>query len=83
MGNWYRAEVKKAATPLIAKWEPVLGVKVDRLFVPAAFGSTPKPAPCLEYIVVHEMAHLIVRGVVQSRVTRGAGLTLPGRMMAP
>jgi predicted metal-dependent hydrolase len=33
VGEWYRAEVKKAAAPLIAKWEPVLGVKVNRLFV--------------------------------------------------
>jgi predicted metal-dependent hydrolase len=33
MEDWYRAEIKKAATPLIAKWEPVLGLKVDRIFV--------------------------------------------------
>jgi predicted metal-dependent hydrolase len=33
MEDWYRAEIKKAATPLIAKWEPVLGVKADRVFV--------------------------------------------------
>jgi predicted metal-dependent hydrolase len=33
MEDWYRAEIKKAATPLIAKWEPVFGVKVDRVFV--------------------------------------------------
>jgi predicted metal-dependent hydrolase len=76
--DWYRAEVKKAAVPLIAKWEPVLGVKVGRLFVQrmkTKWGScntetrsirlntdlAKKPAECLEYIVVHEMAHLLVR----------------------
>jgi predicted metal-dependent hydrolase len=78
MEDWYRAEIKKAATPLIAKWEPVLGVKVDRVFVQrmkTRWGScntatrsirlntdlAKKPADCLEYIVVHEMAHLVVR----------------------
>jgi predicted metal-dependent hydrolase len=74
--DWYRDQVKKAAPPLIAKWEPVMGVKVDRFFVQrmkTKWGScTPgtrsirlntdlakKPPDCLEYIVVHEMAHLI------------------------
>jgi predicted metal-dependent hydrolase len=78
MEDWYRAEIKKAAIPLIAKWEPVLGVKVDRVFVQrmkTRWGScntathsirlntdlAKKPADCLEYIVVHEMAHLVVR----------------------
>ncbi len=78
VADWYRAEVKKAAVPLIAKWEPVLGVKVGRLFVQrmkTKWGScntetrsirlntdlAKKPSECLEYIVVHEMAHLLVR----------------------
>ncbi len=31
---WYREQVKKAAVPaLIAKWEPLMGVKVERFFV--------------------------------------------------
>jgi predicted metal-dependent hydrolase len=64
--------------PLIAKWEPLLGVKVERFFVQkmkTKWGGcnarsksvrlntelTKKPAECLEYIIVHEMAHLIVR----------------------
>ena len=30
---WYRAELKATAQPLIEKWEPIIGVKVKRLFV--------------------------------------------------
>jgi len=30
---WYRAELERAAAPLIARWEPVVGVEVQRLFV--------------------------------------------------
>lgn len=33
MEEWYRAQLKQAATPLITKWEPLIGVKVERLFV--------------------------------------------------
>jgi predicted metal-dependent hydrolase len=77
-GEWYRSELKKAVPSLIAKWEPLLGVKVERFFVQkmkTKWGScnaesksirlntelTKKPAECLEYVIVHEMAHLIVR----------------------
>lgn len=73
---WYRARLKAALPPLIAKWEPRLGVKVARVFVQrmkTRWGScnhqagnirlntelAKKPPACLEYIVVHEMAHLI------------------------
>jgi predicted metal-dependent hydrolase len=76
--EWYRSELKKAVPPLIAKWEPRMGVKVKRIFVQkmkTKWGScnaasksirfntelTKKPSECLEYIVVHEMAHLIVK----------------------
>ena len=31
--EWYRAQLKKAVPPLIAEWEPVIGVKVQRYFV--------------------------------------------------
>jgi len=31
--EWYRRQLKAAAVPLIAKWEPILGVKVERFFV--------------------------------------------------
>ena len=74
--DWYRGLLKAAVPPLIAKWEPLLGVKVDRVFVQrmkTKWGSCSaetrgirvntdlarKPPECLEYIVVHEMAHLV------------------------
>lgn len=73
---WYRQQLRDATVPLVAKWEPVLGVEVCRVFLqrmktrwgscnPAA-GSirlntelAKKPRECLEYIVVHEMLHLL------------------------
>ncbi len=74
--EWYRERLKQAVPPLIAKWEPILGVKVGRLFIQrmkTKWGScnpssqnirintelARKPKECLEYIVVHEMTHLI------------------------
>jgi predicted metal-dependent hydrolase len=30
---WYRTELERAAAPLIARWEPVLGAELQRLFV--------------------------------------------------
>lgn len=76
MEEWYRDQLKQAVTPLITKWEPLMGVKVERLFVQrmkTKWGScTPKsrnirlntdlakkPHECLEYILVHEMVHLL------------------------
>ena len=73
---WYRQQLKKAVPPLIIKWEPLLGVKIERFFVQrmkTKWGScnhgthsirlntelAKKPRECLEYIVVHEMAHLL------------------------
>jgi hypothetical protein len=75
---WYREQIRKAVPSLIAKWEPVLGVNVQKFFVQkmkTKWGScnsasktirlntdlAKKPLQCLEYIVVHEMAHLVVR----------------------
>ena len=72
----YRDQLKKALPPLIAKWEPLIGVKVVRFFVQrmkTKWGScskgtrsirlntdlAKKPRDCLEYIVVHEMLHLL------------------------
>ena len=77
--EWYRAQIKKAVPSLIAKWEPIMGVEVERFFVQkmktkwgscnAGFKSirlntdlAKKPPECLEYIVVHEMVHLLVPG---------------------
>lgn len=74
--QWYREQIKAVAPPLIAKWETLMGVTVDRVFVQkmkTKWGScnpakrhirlntdlAKKPRECLEYIVVHEMAHLL------------------------
>jgi predicted metal-dependent hydrolase len=73
---WYREQLKKAVPPLIARWEPLMSVKVDRFYVrrmKTKWGScnhqacsirlntdlAKKPKECLEYIIVHEMAHLL------------------------
>jgi len=78
VARWYRSQIKAAVPELIAKWEPPLGVKVERVFVQkmkTKWGScnpsarnirlntdlAKKPRECLEYIVVHEMVHLIER----------------------
>jgi predicted metal-dependent hydrolase len=75
---WYREQIRRAVPSLIAKWEPVIGVKVEKFFVQkmkTKWGScnpasktirlntdlAKKPPQCLEYIVVHEIAHLVVR----------------------
>ena len=76
VSSWYRDEVRKAATPLIEKWEQVLGVRVNECYVQrmkTKWGScnpythsirlnsdlAKKPRECLEYIVVHELIHLL------------------------
>jgi predicted metal-dependent hydrolase len=76
LDSWYRQQVHKAVPALLAKWEPVLGVKAKRVFVQrmkTKWGScTPsagyirlntdlakKPPECLEYILVHELVHLL------------------------
>jgi len=73
---WNREQLKAAVLPLIAKWEPLMGVQVERFFVQrmkTKWGScspgsgsirlnaelAKKPPECLEYIVVHEMVHLL------------------------
>jgi len=74
--SWYREQVKNAVPALIAKWEPLLGVRVVRFYVQCMktrWGScnpetrsirlntdlAKKPRECLEYIIVHEMLHLL------------------------
>ncbi len=76
LDEWYRAQLKQAVPPVIAKWEPLMKVKVERFLVQkmrTKWGScsretasirlntdlAKKPRECLEYIVVHEMAHLL------------------------
>ena len=74
--EWYREQIKQAVPSFISKWEPLIGVKVERFFVQkmkTKWGScnpkarsirlntdlAKKPLECLEYIVVHEMVHLL------------------------
>jgi hypothetical protein len=76
LDEWYRIQLRAAVSPMISRWEPVMGVKVNRVFVQrmkTKWGScsrdsgnirlntelAKKPPECLEYIVVHEMAHII------------------------
>lgn len=74
--QWYRGLLREAVPAVIATWEPLMGVKVERFFVrrmKTKWGScnpqkgyirlntdlAKKPKECLEYIVVHEMTHLL------------------------
>jgi len=74
--SWYREQVRNAAAALVAKWEPLMNVRVARVFVQrmrTRWGScnpatqsirlntdlAKKPRECLEYIIVHEMLHLL------------------------
>ena len=76
LAEWYREKLKEAVPPLIVKWEPLMGVKVEKCFVQrmkTKWGScnhrsrnirlnselAKKPSECLEYVIVHEMAHLL------------------------
>jgi predicted metal-dependent hydrolase len=73
---WYREQLKEVVWHLITKWEPLMGVQVQKFFVQkmkTKWGScspasksirlntdlAKKPPECLEYIVVHEMTHLL------------------------
>jgi predicted metal-dependent hydrolase len=75
---WYRRRLKEEIPPLIAKWEPIIGVQVADWGVKqmkTRWGTCnikaqriwlnleliKKPVHCLEYIVVHEMIHLLER----------------------
>jgi predicted metal-dependent hydrolase len=76
--SWYRQQLKEAIPPLIAKWEPIMGVhvaewgvkqmktrwgtcniKAQRIWINLELIK--KPVHCLEYIIVHEMVHLLER----------------------
>jgi len=78
MREWYRSKLKAMIPPLIEKWEPLIGVKVESWGVKlmkTRWGTcnttakriwlnlelAQKPPACLEYIVVHEMVHLLER----------------------
>lgn len=74
----WKAVVAACVPPLVAKWEPVLGVKAGKLAyrnMTSRWGSCQPstgricintrlalyPPECLEYVVVHELCHLLVR----------------------
>lgn len=76
MEAWYREQLKTVAPAVISKWEKIMGVKVERLYVrqmKTRWGScsptrrsirlnselAKKPGQILEYVVVHELAHLL------------------------
>lgn len=74
--EWYREQIRQAAPPMIAQWEPLLGVKMKRFYVQrmkTKWGScnheartirlntdlAKKPPECLEYLIVHELVHIL------------------------
>jgi predicted metal-dependent hydrolase len=74
--EWYREQLKEAVPPLLARWQPLLPVRVHRFFVQrmkTKWGGcnhkartirlntelAKKPPECLEYIVLHELVHLL------------------------
>ena len=76
--RWYRHRLREQIPPLIAKWEPEIGVAVaqwgikkmktrwgtcntDARRICLNLELAKKPASCLEYILVHEMVHLLER----------------------
>jgi predicted metal-dependent hydrolase len=76
MHEWHKSLLHELVPKLIAKWEPILGVKVSGYFLQrmkTKWGScnhhagnirlntelVKKPKDLVEYVVVHEMAHLL------------------------
>jgi hypothetical protein len=77
LAHWYRAELRKQAVPLLAKWAKELNVDLPDLFIQrmkTKWGSSSPgrkavrlnldlaklPVECLDYIVLHELAHFVV-----------------------
>lgn len=75
----WREVVQAFVPPLIAKWEPIMGVKAGKIAyrnMTSRWGSCQPstgricinvrlalyPPECLEYVVVHELCHLLERG---------------------
>ena len=73
---WYREQINTAVPKLLSRWEPKLGVKVERVYVrrmKTKWGScnnlahtirlntelAKKPQEYLEYVVVHELVHML------------------------
>ena len=76
VSKWYREQLRAAVPDLLTKWEPIIGVSVERFFVrkmKTKWGScnparrsirlntdlAKKPAYFLEYVLVHELTHLL------------------------
>lgn len=74
--NQQKRELKRLVELLVAKWEPIIGVKVSGITIrqmKTRWGSCnvqthhininlallKKPKECLEYVVVHEMTHIL------------------------
>jgi predicted metal-dependent hydrolase len=74
--KWYRDELRRAANPIVRRWEALLGIKVRAVFVQrmkTKWGSchrgsrnirlntdlAKKPQACLEYVILHELAHIL------------------------
>lgn len=75
----WRAVVEACVPPLIAAWEPIMGVRAGKIAyrnMTSRWGSCQPttgricinvrlalyPPECLEYVVVHELCHLLERG---------------------
>jgi predicted metal-dependent hydrolase len=76
--KWYRQQLRNQLPQLIAKWEPIIGVKIAECRIKrmkTRWGScnaaarrvwlnlelAKKRPSCLEYILAHEMVHLLER----------------------
>lgn len=76
--RWYRARLREQISPLLAKWEDILGVRAAawgikkmktkwgacnpisrRIWLNLELAK--KPIACLEYLIVHELVHLVER----------------------
>lgn len=74
--SWYKTMLAPVIESLVAKWEKILGVKLDAWEIrqmSARWGScstakrkaifnlqlAKKPVRCIEYVVAHEMVHLL------------------------
>jgi len=76
--KWHREQLRALIPPLLAKWQPILGVEIAEWGIKkmkTKWGScnptsrriwlnlelAKKPAQCIEYILVHELIHLLER----------------------
>ena len=79
LDRWYRRILKETAPDIIKKWEPRIGVEVQKLYVrkmKSHWGScncqkqtlrlnselVKRSPECLDYVIVHEMLHIIEKG---------------------